>query len=53
MSTPDLAIIAMTAVTLANTAAALTGLRIVARQLRIAAPPKEAQASQAAAGGDR
>lgn len=40
----DVAIFAMAAVTLANTGAALLGLRIVARQLRIAAPPKEPQA---------
>lgn len=44
MNPSDVAIFAMAAVTLANTGAALLGLRIVARQLRIAAPPKEAPA---------
>jgi hypothetical protein len=48
VSTPDLAITAMAAVTLANTAAFLIGLRIVARQLRIAAPPKQQAAAETA-----
>lgn len=44
MSTPDLAITCMTIVTVTVIAACLLGLRTVARQLRIAAPPKEAPA---------
>lgn len=44
MNPSDYAVGAMLAVSLANTGAILLGLRIVARQLRIAAPPKEPQA---------
>lgn len=51
VSTPDLAITAMTVVSVANTGAILLGLRTVARQLRIAAPPKEPQPAGTPAGG--
>jgi hypothetical protein len=50
--TADLALAAMLITSLANTGAILLGLRTFAKQLRIAAPPKEAQAeiAQAPAG---
>jgi hypothetical protein len=52
----DFAIAAMLITSLANTGAILLGLRTFAKQLRIAAPPKEAQTEPAqppAAGGAR
>ena len=47
MNPADLAIVAVTFAGTVNTLAILLGLRIVARQLRIAAPPKEAQGGPA------
>lgn len=50
VNTPDLAVIAVTVTGLANTGAILLGLRMVARQLRIAAPPRQ-QDGKPPAGG--